>query len=77
LTASIFTAVTDEDLPSHFFTVARLRSIPNPLHVLEQHLLAAAIIKLCRPAVGVAGNALSGFKGAIVLEKIRDTGRPE
>jgi hypothetical protein len=25
----------------------------------------------------VAGDPLSGFKGAIILEKIRDAGRPE
>ena len=34
----------------------------NRLYILEQNLLAAAVIKLRGPAVGVAGNALSGFK---------------
>jgi hypothetical protein len=47
------------------------------LHILEQNLLAAAVIKLRSPAVGVAGNALSGFKSAVVFQKIRNTGRPE
>jgi hypothetical protein len=51
--------------------------VPNPLHVLEEHFLAAAIIKLGGPAVGVAGDALSRFKGAVISEKIRDAGRPE
>jgi hypothetical protein len=33
---------------------------------------------LCEPyVVGVAGDALSGFKGAVILQKIRDAGRPE
>jgi len=45
--------------------------------VFQQHLLAAAVIKLGGPAVGVAGDALSGFKGAVVLQKIRDAGRSE
>jgi hypothetical protein len=28
-------------------------------------------------AVGVASNSLSGFKGPVIFQKIRDTGRPE
>ena len=52
-------------------------SIPNPLHVLEQNLLAAAVIEFRGPAVGVAGDSLSGFKGAVIFQKIRDAGRPE
>jgi hypothetical protein len=52
-------------------------SIPNPLHILQQYLLAAAVVEFRGPAVGVAGDTLSGLKGAIILEKIRDTGRPE
>ena len=49
----------------------------NPLHVLEQNLLAAAVIEFRGPAVGVAGDPLSGFQGAVIFQKIRDTGRPE
>jgi len=30
-----------------------------------------------RPAVGVAADALCGFKGAVIFQKIRDAGRPE
>ena len=45
--------------------------------VLEENLLTAAIIQLCRPAVGVAGNTLSGFKSAVIFQKIRDAGCPE
>jgi hypothetical protein len=29
-----------------------------------------------RPAVGVSSDSLSGFKGAIIFEKIRDAGGP-
>jgi hypothetical protein len=35
------------------------------------------VIEFRGPAVGVPGDALSGFKGPVVLEKIRDAGRPE
>jgi len=46
-------------------------------HVFEQNLLTAAVVKLCRPAVGVAGDSLSGFQGAVIFQKIRDPGGPE
>ena len=52
-------------------------SIPNPFHIFEKHLLTAAVIKLCGPAVGVAGDSLSGFKSAVIFQEIRDAGRPE
>jgi hypothetical protein len=51
--------------------------IPDSLHILEQNLLAAAVIQLCGPAIGVAGDSLSGFQGAVIFQKIRDAGRPE
>jgi len=41
--------------------------IPNSLHVFQQHLLAAAVIKLGSPAVGVAGDALGCFQGAVIF----------
>jgi hypothetical protein len=44
-------------------------SIPNSLHVLEQHLLAAPVIEFCGPAVDVAGDSLGGFQGAIISRK--------
>jgi hypothetical protein len=44
--------------------------VPNPLHVFEQNLLTAAVIELRGPAVDVAGDSLSGFKGAVIVEKI-------
>jgi hypothetical protein len=47
------------------------------LHILQQNLLAAAIIEFRGSAVGVAGDSLSGFKGAVIFQKICDTGRPE
>jgi hypothetical protein len=50
--------------------------IPNPLHVFEQNLLTA-VIEFCGSAVGVASDSLSGFKGAVIFQKIRDAGRPE
>ena len=52
----------------------RWRSIANPLHVLEQNLLATAVIEFRGSAVGVAGDSLSGFKGAVIFKKIGDTG---
>jgi hypothetical protein len=54
-----------------------LRSVPNPFHIFEQNLLTAAVIEFRSPAVGMAGDSLSGFKGAIIFQKIRDAGRPE
>ena len=47
------------------------------LHIFEQYLLAAAVIKLRGPTVGVTGYSLSGFQGAIIFQKIRDAGRAE
>jgi hypothetical protein len=38
--------------------------IPNPLHILDQNLLTALVIEFGGPAVGVAGDALSGFQPA-------------
>jgi hypothetical protein len=49
--------------------------ITNPLHVLEQSLLTAAVIELRCAAVGMAGDSLSGFQGAVIFQKIRDAGR--
>jgi hypothetical protein len=59
-----------------------IESSPNvelgiSLHVLEQNLLAAAVIKFRGAAVGMAGDPLSGFKSAVIFQKIRDAGRPE
>ena len=51
--------------------------IPNPLHVLQKDLLAAAVIKFRGPAVGMAGNPLSGFKGTVIFQKIREAGCSE
>ena len=75
----VLVAVTDENLVSRHF-VPSLRTsklVPNPFHILEQHLLTAAIIKFRGPTVGVTGDSLSGFKGAVIFEKICDTGCPE
>jgi len=47
------------------------------LHIFEQNLLAAAVIKFRGPAVGVVGDSLSGFKSAVICQKIRDAGSPE
>jgi hypothetical protein len=57
--------------------VFRLRSIPNPFHVLDQNLLPAPVVEFRSPAVAVAGDALSGFKGAVIVQKLRDAGAPE
>jgi hypothetical protein len=42
------------------------------LHIFEQNLLTAAVIEFRSPAVGMACDSLSGFKGAIIFQKIRD-----
>jgi hypothetical protein len=34
----------------------------------------AAVIEFRGTAVDMAGDALSGFKGAVIFQKIRDTG---
>jgi hypothetical protein len=52
-------------------------SISNSLHIFEQNLLAAAVIEFRGPAVGVAGDPLGGLKGAVIFQKIGDTGRPK
>jgi hypothetical protein len=52
-------------------------SVPDALHIFEQNLLAAAVIEFSGPAVGVAGDTLSGFQGAVIFQKIRDAGCPE
>jgi hypothetical protein len=49
-------------------------SIPNPLHVFEQNLLAAAVIKLSRPAIGMSGDSLGDLKIPSIVEKIRYVG---
>ena len=41
----------------------RFGSIPNPFHVLQEHLLTAAIIKLRGPAVGVARRSAERLQG--------------
>jgi hypothetical protein len=46
-------------------------------HVFEQNLLSAPVIELGCPAVDVSGYSLSGFKSAVIFQKIRDAGRPE
>jgi len=46
-------------------------------HVLQENLLTAAVVEFRSAAIGMAGDSLSGFKGTVVLEKIRDAGGPE
>jgi hypothetical protein len=60
-----------------YSTLRNLRSVANPLHVIQKDLLAASVIEFGGPAVGVAGDSLSGFKSAVIFQKIRDAGRPE
>jgi hypothetical protein len=67
---------------SCFLSSAALRSIlhpsvANPFHILQQYLLTAAIIEFRCPAICVAGDALSGFQGAVIFQKIGDAGGPE
>ena len=48
-------------------------SFPN----VEQNLLSAAITKLRRAAISVAGNPLSDLQNPSVLQIVRNAGRPE
>jgi len=43
------------------------RVVPDPFHVFEEHLLTTPIIEFRGPAVGVAGDSLGRFKGAVIL----------
>jgi hypothetical protein len=47
------------------------------LHIFQEYLLPAAVIKFRGPAVGMAGDPLRGFQGAVIFQKICDPGRPE
>ena len=40
------------------------------LHVLQKNLLPAAIVEFRSSAVGMAGDSLSGFKSAVIFQKI-------
>ena len=53
--------------------VFNIESSPYPLG----EPLTAAVIEFRGAAVGVAGDPLSGFQGAVIFQKIRDAGRPE
>jgi hypothetical protein len=53
------------------------RSIPNPLHASSKTFWPRRSIEFRGSAVGVAGNSLSGFKGAVIFQKIGDAGRPK
>jgi hypothetical protein len=66
-----------KELHSGCWIEQRMISVPNSFHIFEQYLLAAAVIKLRGPAVGVTGNALGSLQSAVIFQKIRDAGRPE
>ena len=69
--------VADKDLVSAALctSLRSSTSVPNPLHVFEQNLLPAAVIQFPGSAIGVAGDPLGRFKGAVVFQKIRNAGR--
>ena len=76
----VIATITDEDLPAHLVAMGlthRLRSISNPLHVLQEHFLPTTIIEFRGPAIGMAGDPLSGFKGTVIFQKVRDTRSPK
>jgi len=47
--------------------VAETNSVSNPLHVFEEHVLPAAIIKLGGPAICVTSDPLRHLQSAIVF----------
>src|ERR1700722_16406886 len=51
--------------------------VSNPLHILEQNLLTATVIKFCCPAVGMTGNPLGHLQLSSILQEIRDSGSPK
>ena len=55
------------DFDFHELPIPQKISVTNPLHVLQKYLRGAA--------VSVAGDALSGFQGAVIFKKICDAGR--
>jgi hypothetical protein len=57
--------------------ISGLASVSNPLHILEENLLTAAVIEFRGSAIGVAGDSLSSLKGTVIFQKIRDAGRPK
>jgi hypothetical protein len=36
-----------------------------------------SVIEFRRPAIGMAGDSLSGFKSAVIFQKNRDAGSPK
>jgi hypothetical protein len=48
--------------------------VANPFHVLQEHLLAAAVVGLRCPAVGMPGDPLRHFKRSSILQEVRDSG---
>jgi hypothetical protein len=50
--------------------------MPDSLHILQKHLLAAAVIEFRSVAVGMASNPLRALKGAAIFHEARDTGHP-
>jgi hypothetical protein len=53
-----------------FFDLSSDFLVPNPFHVLQEHLLTAAVIEFRGPTISVAGDSLSGFKGAVIFQKL-------
>ena len=71
--------LTSHAVPWIAGTSDKIASVPDSLHILQQHLLSTAVIKLCRTTVGMAGDSLGSFQGAVIFQKIRDlvlTARP-
>jgi hypothetical protein len=53
-------------------------SVSNPLQMSSSRTLCSrTVIEFRGPAVGVAGDSLRGFQGAVIFQKILDPGRPE
>jgi len=59
--------MSDSKSPLFFYRACR-SLIPDPLHILQENLLPAAIVELSCSAVGVPRDSLSGFKGAVIFQ---------
>jgi hypothetical protein len=47
------------------------RLVSDALH-FEKQFLAAAVVEFNGATAGVVGNSLSGFKGSVISQKLRD-----
>ena len=55
-----------------FNLIVESNLVPNPLHVFQEYLLPAPIVKLSGTAVRMSSDPLSDLKISVILEKARE-----